>query len=99
MQRVTQRDAAALLIAPVTYHRTVFRQRLKGRLVRTGHRFAMAGFVLLLLTLVGGVWLAASLLIGQWAALLAAVMAALFATLWFVVPLWHRASAGTADGS
>ena len=56
--------------------------------METGHRFAMAGFVLLLLTLVGGVELAASLLLGQRAALLAAVLTALFAVLWFAVPLW-----------
>src|SRR5215211_6252780 len=45
--------SAALLIAPVGYHRTVFRQRLRPQLVTTGHRYAIAGLVLLLLA-----WLA-----------------------------------------
>jgi Family of unknown function (DUF6328) len=89
---VCSATSAALLIAPVGYHRTVFRRRLKARLVETGHRYAVAGLVLLLLALVGGVELAASLLIGPWAALLAGVLSALFATLWFLVPLWHRAT-------
>src|SRR5215204_2214298 len=82
--------SAALLIAPVGYHRTVFRQRLRPQLVTTGHRYAVAGLVLLLLALVGAVHLAASFVLGAWASLLAAALAGLFATLWFVIPLVHR---------
>jgi hypothetical protein len=82
--------SAALLIGPVGYHRTVFRQRLRPQLVKTGHRYAIAGLVLLLLALVGAVQLAASFVLGGWASLLAAALAGLFATLWFVVPLFHR---------
>jgi hypothetical protein len=82
--------SAALLIGPVGYHRTVFRQRLRPQLVRTGHRYAVAGLVLLLLALVGAVQLAASFVLGAWATLLAAALAGLFAALWFVIPLVHR---------
>ena len=82
--------SAALLIGPVGYHRTVFRQRLRPQLVKTGHRYAIAGLVLLLLALVGAVQLAASFILGAWATLLAAALAGLFATLWFVIPLVHR---------
>ena len=87
---VLSATSAALLIGPVGYHRTVFRQRLKSQLVETGHRYAFAGLVLLLLALVGSVHLAASFVLGSWATLLAAALAGLFATLWFVVPLVHR---------
>lgn len=82
--------SAALLIGPVGYHRTVFRQRLRPQLVKTGHRYAIAGLVLLLLALVGAVQLAASFVLGGWASILAAALAGLFATLWFVIPLFHR---------
>src|SRR5829696_4693744 len=82
--------SAALLIAPVGYHRTVFRQRLRPQLVTTGHRYAIAGLVLLLLALVGAVQLAASFVLGPRATILAAALAGLFATFWFVVPLVHR---------
>ena len=85
--------AAAFLIAPVGYHRMVFRRRLKYRLVETGHRFAVGGLVLLILSLVGGVDLAASTLIGPWASLLAAVLAGVFVAFWFVLPMRHRSSA------
>ena len=87
---VLSATSAGLLIGPVGYHRTVFRQRLKSQLVATGHRYAVAGLVLLLLALVGAVHLAASFVLGPWATLLAAALAGLFATLWFVVPLVHR---------
>jgi Family of unknown function (DUF6328) len=82
--------SAALLIGPVSYHRTVFRQRLRPQLVSTGHRYAIAGLILLLLALVGAVDLAASFVLGPWATLLAAALAGLFALLWFVIPLIHR---------
>jgi Family of unknown function (DUF6328) len=42
--------SAALLIAPVGYHRTVFRRRLRPQLVTTGHRYAIAGLILLALS-------------------------------------------------
>jgi Family of unknown function (DUF6328) len=87
---VSAAASAALLIAPVSYHRTVFRRRLKAQLVDTAHQYAVAGLVLLLLALVGAVDLAASLLLGGWAGLLAALLCLLFATLWFGVPLRHR---------
>jgi hypothetical protein len=82
--------SAALLIAPVGYHRIVFRQRLRPQLVTTGHRYAVVGLVLLLLALAGAVQLAASFVLGAWATLLAAALAGLFALLWFVIPLIHR---------
>jgi hypothetical protein len=82
--------SAALLIGPVGYHRIVFRRRLRAQLVTTGHRYAIAGLILLLLALVGAVDLAASFVLGAWATLLAAALAALFALLWFVIPLVHR---------
>ena len=87
---VTAAVSASLLIAPVGYHRIVFRQRLRPQLVTTGHRFAIAGLVLLLLALVGAVELAASFVLGAWASLLAAALAGLFATLWFVIPVFQR---------
>jgi Family of unknown function (DUF6328) len=87
---VLSATSAALLIAPVSYHRTVFRQRLKSQLVSAGHRYAVVGLVLLMLALAGAVQLAASFVLGAWAGLLAAALAGLFITLWFLIPLVHR---------
>ena len=55
-----------------------------------------AGLIMLLLSLVGGVLLAASLLLGPWSVLIAVVMSGLFVTFWFLVPLRHRAVNGQA---
>src|SRR6266480_4414754 len=44
--------AAALLIAPASFHRVVYRRRLKHHLVRIASRLALCGLVLLLLALV-----------------------------------------------
>ena len=61
-----------------------------------GHRYALAGLILLLVSLVGSVQLAASLLLGPWSVLVAGAMSALFVTFWYVVPLRHRAVHGRA---
>jgi O-antigen/teichoic acid export membrane protein len=79
-----------LLVAPVSYHRMVFRRRMRQELVTTGHRYVRVGLVLLFLALVGAVHLAASLVLGPWSALLAALLAAVFAVPWYLLPLWHR---------
>jgi hypothetical protein len=83
--------SAAFLIAPVSYHRLVFRRRLKARLVQTSHRLALIGLALLLLAVVGAVDLAAGLVLGPWAALLSGALALLFGGLWYVLPLVERA--------
>lgn len=84
--------SAALLIAPVAYHRMFFQRRLKRLLVTTSHRCTVVGLVLLLLSLAGGVHLAASFVLGAWATALAGGLVLLLAVLWFGVPVWQRAS-------
>ncbi|GIH17812.1 membrane protein [Rugosimonospora africana] len=83
--------ASALLITPVSYHRLVFRSGLKPQLVRTASVVAQAGLVFLLLALAGAVFVVVDVVSGaRVAAALAAVMAALYIALWYVVPLVHR---------
>lgn len=84
--------AAAILIAPVMYHRLVFRRRLKRRIVEMTHRHALIGLTLLLLSLVGALNLAVSLVIGGWAMLVCGLLAVFFVGIWFGLPLWHRRS-------
>ncbi len=83
--------AAALLIAPVAYHRIVFRQHVKGRLVRATNRFALAGLVLLAAAITGAVLLVTSVLAGGVATtLIVTATAAFFVVFWLVVPLLGR---------
>jgi uncharacterized protein DUF6328 len=80
--------ATVLLIGPVAYHRLVFRQGLKGPLVRYANLMAILG-----LAAVGAAVLTAVLLVisyvAGWlpAALIAGLTACLLACLWFAVPL------------
>jgi hypothetical protein len=82
--------AAAVLIAPVMYHRLVFRRRLKRQIVEVTHRHALVGLSLLLTSLVGALTLAVSLVIGLWAVLLCGALAGTFGAIWFWIPLSHR---------
>ncbi len=78
--------SAGLLIGPVSYHRMVFRRRLRAELVAAGHRYAMAGLTLLLLAVGGAIDLAATFVVGAWGAAIAAAVVVTIATLWWVVP-------------
>ena len=84
--------SAGVLIAPVAYHRSVYRRQLRRDLVRTAHRCLRVGLLLLLLSLVGGVQLASSLVLGAWSTLCAAVLAVALSGLWYVWPSLARRS-------
>jgi hypothetical protein len=83
--------AIALLVAPVAYHRLVFRRGMKESLVRSANRLAILG-----LTAVGAAVLSAVLLVTWYVAgavaggLITAVIGAMVGGLWFVLPLASR---------
>ena len=84
--------ASGLLIAPVSYHRLVFRQGRKPELVRTASVLAELGLACLLVCVVGSVLLVVDVVTGVgWAAGLAAGIAGLYVGVWYVLPLAHRA--------
>jgi O-antigen/teichoic acid export membrane protein len=83
--------ASGLLIAPVSFHRLVFRQGRKPELVRTASLLAQLGLACLLVSVVGAVLLVVDVVSGVgWAAGLAAGVAALYIGLWYVLPLIRR---------
>ena len=76
-----------LVVAPVAFHRVLFRQRRRELLVESGNRFAMAGLAMLAVTVSGVVLLVVDVVIGQaqgWVA--GGVVLAVFAFLWGVLP-------------
>lgn len=84
--------ATALLIAPAAMHRVIYRRRLKQHLVRVANRLALAGLVLLLLSLVSAVLLIMDVVLGLAPAVaLAAGALAWFTIWWFALPLRSRA--------
>lgn len=81
----------ALLVAPVAFHRLVFRQGLKDELVRITNKLAMAGTTFLLLAVLSGVLLIFDHVVGRpFAIVTTSVLAVVFVSLWLVLPLWRR---------
>ena len=80
--------ATCLILAPVAFHRLLFRQRRRLLLVETANRFALAGLGVLLLTICGMVFLVAHVAFGvAWAFVAAGGAFVLFLALWVVAPL------------
>jgi hypothetical protein len=86
--------STALLLAPVAYHRLVFRQHLKERLVRMANGMAIAGLVAVGLAVTAAVLLVVSFVAGGAPAVVVGIfVASLFTALWFVFPLVRREEA------
>lgn len=91
--------AAALFIAPVAVHRVVFRRHLKHELVSWTARLAAGGLVFLALTVLGSVLLIIDVVSGAVAAwILTALLACLFACLWYVLPSRWLTARGVLPG-
>jgi cation transport ATPase len=83
--------ATALLLTPTAFHRLRFRRADKERLLRISNVAAIAGLVFLLAAVTGCVFLIADLLFdAPAAAIVAAIVGASYASLWFVLPLSRR---------
>jgi hypothetical protein len=79
--------ATALLIAPVAYHRVLFRQGRKPYLVKSAHRMAFGGLALLVVAVVSAVLLAVDNVLSRPMAIgLAAITGVWFVFLWGVAP-------------
>lgn len=82
---------SALFIAPVAYHRLVFRARDKPHLIKLSSRFALAGLVALAIAMNGAVLLVTDLLFETTTvAVTIAMTAMLFCVLWFAIGLRRR---------
>lgn len=83
--------STALLLGPVAYHRLVFRQRQKERLVRAGNIMAICGLVAVGLSISAAVLLVTGYVEpGVPAVIITVFIAGLFASLWFALPLARR---------
>ena len=86
--------STALLTAPVAFHRLVFRQHRKERVVRVANAMAIAGLATVALSISGAVWLVSSVVTPGVASVLVAFTAAAFVVLWLVVPVLGRVGWG-----
>ncbi len=79
--------ATSLLVAPVSYHRLLFRQGAREWLVDAGDRAARAGLVALAFTFSGVLWLVFDVVAGRVASSIVFPLALVFfAVLWWTVP-------------
>ena len=80
-------SASIAVLAPIAYHRILFRRDRRPWLVEQANRIARVGLVLAALTMCGVVFLAFDLAAGRAAGILASVVAFLaYVVLWVVVP-------------
>jgi hypothetical protein len=83
--------ATALLIAPVSYHRLVFRQGRKAQLVQVASRLAVFGLFCLLLAMLGAMFLVVDVVFhSKVAGIIVGGLAALYVFLWYVLPFLGR---------
>ena len=81
--------ASAFLIAPSVHHRLLFHQHRKSQLVRLANHLAVAGMTCLVAAFTASVALVMSFTFSTpVAVVVAAATVALFATVWFVLPVW-----------
>jgi MFS family permease len=83
--------AAATLIAPVVYHRILFRRGRKREIVHNAHRLSLIGLAFLFLAIASAVLLALDVVLGRIpAAIIATAVSAVFVILWGVLPILAR---------
>jgi len=91
--------ATALLIAPVSDHRQVFRQGHKPELVRVASMLAQGGLGALLVAIIGAVFLVLDVVAGLgWAAGLGVALVVIYLVLWYVLPKVIRRKHEPASG-
>ena len=84
---------SVFLIAPTAYHRIRFRDRDKEALLRISNVFAIVGVACLAVGMTAVVFLVTDMIFkGTVTTVVTALTAALFATVWFVLPLVRKAS-------
>lgn len=83
--------SVALLTAPAAWHRVLFRQGERPKIIEVANRLAISGMACLAVAMTFTVLLLTDAVVGDWAAVVIAVFAAvLFGTLWFALPLRRR---------
>src|SRR3954447_23078456 len=86
--------ATIVLIAPVSFHRLVFRRRQKAALVAVADRLLLVGLGLLVLAISSSVLLILDVVLGRWQGLVGGGLIALAGVLtWYALPIWGRRSA------
>ncbi len=83
--------SAALLIAPSAWHRLLFRQHDKERLLSVSNKMSIAGLGFLAVAMIGAIVLIANFAFSDTLTIVSGLVAVLiFGSLWYAVPLSYR---------
>jgi Family of unknown function (DUF6328) len=83
--------ATVVLIAPVSFHRLVFRRRQKAALVAVTDRLLLVGLGLLVVAITSSVLLILDVALGLWQGVVGGGLVALAGLLtWYALPVWVR---------
>jgi hypothetical protein len=83
--------ATIVLIAPVAFHRLVFRRRQKSALIMVADRLLLVGLGLLVVAISCAVLLILDVVLGRWQGIAGGLVVALIGVLtWFGLPTWAR---------
>jgi hypothetical protein len=86
----------ALLIAPSSQHRILWREGVREQRLELGNVLTIAGLIFLVPAMVGVIFVITDLIFGLTEAIIVtALLALFFALLWFILPLRYR---GDGDG-
>jgi len=83
--------ATAFLIAPTSYHRLRWRAKDKEQMLLTSNRLSIVGTACLALAIACVVYFITDFLYSNMSAIVTAIMAAIFAWLWYGLPLARAA--------
>ncbi|GAA1121667.1 DUF6328 family protein [Kribbella jejuensis] len=83
--------AVVLFLAPVAFHRALYRQGLRDRLVKISDRLARGGMTFLVLSICGGLLIALDVVLPRAAAVVVVIGVLLwFVAFWLVLPAYVR---------
>ena len=83
--------ASALLIAPSVYHRLNFRRRNKEQMLHDSNQMAIVGMAFVAAGIACAIFLVTDVVYGPGAAVFATIVTvAVYAALWWALPLWRR---------
>ncbi|GAA1566503.1 DUF6328 family protein [Kribbella hippodromi] len=90
--------AVALFLAPVAFHRVLYRQGLRDRLVVITDRLARAGMAFLVVAICGGVLIALDVALPRTVSVVIVAGVLLwFVVFWVLIPAWVRRNRKQAD--
>ncbi|MEV6414105.1 DUF6328 family protein [Kribbella sp. NPDC051718] len=90
--------ATALFLAPVSFHRIVFKQKVRDKMIPIAARMTSAGLVILLVAISGGLLLVLDVVLNRTTAIIiVAAVLAWFVAFWYVLPAWVRRSSAAAE--